>query len=98
MFHDARYGVEGRAGDWGGMGDGNWYHFPYQNSRRVRVDYRRGGALTPDPTSGVATIRLEYLDGAEKRVFLDAAGTPVANRNGLSAVTLRYDSKGTPVE
>lgn len=99
IFLDSRYAIQGTSRDSGAtLSNGNCYHFAYQNSRLVRVDYRRGGALTPDPTSGVATIHLEYLDGAEKRVFLDAAGKPVANHMGLSAVLLRYDSQGTPVE
>jgi hypothetical protein len=99
IFLDSRYAIQGTSRDSGAtLSNGNCYHFAYQNSRLVRVDYRRAGALTPDPTSGVATIHLEYLDGAEKRVFLDAAGKPVANHMGLSAVLLRYDSQGTPVE
>jgi YD repeat-containing protein len=64
----------------------------------VRVEYRRGGALSPDPTSGVASIRIAHPNGLEKRVFLDASGRPVANHDGAYAVALRYDDKGNPVE
>lgn len=99
IFLDSRYAIQATSRDSvATRSNGNCYHFAYQNSRLVRVDYRRDGALTPDPTSGVASIHIEYLDGAEKRAFLDAAGKPVANHMGLSAVLLRYDSKGTPIE
>lgn len=99
IFLDTRYAIQGTSRDAGAAAsDGNCYHFAYRNGRITRVDYRRGGALAPDPTSGVATINVEYLDGAEKRAFLDSAGKPVANHNGLHAIMLRYDGKGNPIE
>ena len=99
IFLDSRYAIQGTSRDsTSTLTDGNCYHFAHHNGRIVRVDYRRGGTLTPDPTSGVATINVEYSDGAEKRVFLDTAGRAVTNHNGLSAILLRYDSKGNPIE
>lgn len=99
IFLDSRYAIQGTSREAAPtLSDGKCYHFAYQNGRIVRVDYRRGGALTPDPTSGVATIHVEYQEGAEKRVFLDTAGKAVANHNGVWAVVLRYDSRDNPVE
>ncbi|HYB71372.1 MAG TPA: hypothetical protein VEH80_11890 [Candidatus Bathyarchaeia archaeon] len=99
IFLDSRYAIQGtsRESDAAAAGT-SCYHFVYQNGRMVRVDYRRGGALSPDPTSGVATIRIDHPDGAEKRVFLDAGGRPVPNQDGAYAVVLRYDDKSNPIE
>src|SRR5689334_19405535 len=79
------------------LADSSCCHFVYRDGRMVRVDYRRGGRLSPDPTSGVATIRIEHPDGVEKRVFLDAGGRPIANHDGAYAVALKYDDKGNPI-
>jgi len=99
IFLDSRYAIQGTSRAAGAaLSDGKCYHFAYQNGRLTRVDYRQGGALAPSPTSGVATINVQYVDGAEKRVFLDSAGKPATDHNGLSGVMLRYDAKGDPVE
>lgn len=98
IFLDSRYAIQGTSPVSGTPADGNCYYFTYQNGRITRVDHRRGGSLSPAPTSGVATIRVEQVDGAEKRVFLDATGNPVSDHNGLSGIMLRYDGKGNPVE
>jgi len=99
IFLDSRYAIQGTSRESAAtLRDSNCYHFVYQDGRIVRVDYRRSGALSPDPTSGVATIRIEHPDGVEKRVFLDASGRPTANRDGAYAVALRYDDKSNPVE
>ncbi|HSE04108.1 MAG TPA: hypothetical protein VLK35_08160 [Methylomirabilota bacterium] len=99
IYLDARYAIHGTSRESAAaLRDGNCYHFVYQSGRIVRVDYRRGGALSPDPTSGVATIRIEHPDGFEKRAFLDVNGRPTANHEGAYAVALRYDGKGNPVE
>ncbi len=78
--------------------DGTCYHFIYKDGRIARVDYRLDGTLSPDPTSGVATIRVEHSGAAEKRVFLDAGGRPAPNLDGIYAVVLTYDDKGHPLE
>ncbi len=101
IFLDSRYAIQGTSRESAAtLRDGNCYHFVYQDGRMVRVDYRRGGALSADPTSGVATIRIEHPAGAgdEKRVFLDAGGRPTANQDGAYAIALKYDDKGNPVE
>jgi len=99
IYLDARYAIQGTSRESAGaLRDGNCYHFVYQGGRIVRVDHRRGGALSPDPTSGVATTRIEHPDGFEKRVFLDVHGRPIANHEGAYAVALRYDDKGNPIE
>ena len=99
IFLDARYAIQGTTREpVAGRPGASCYHFVYQEGRMVRVDYRRGGALTPDPTSGVATIRIEYPAGLEKRLFLDPSGRPTANHDGASAVALKYDDRGNPVE
>jgi YD repeat-containing protein len=99
IFLDSRYAIQGTSRESAAtLRDGSCYHFVYQDGRIVRVEHRRGGALSPDPTSGVATIRIEHPDGFEKRVFLDASGRPTANRDGAYAVALKYDDKGKPVE
>ena len=99
IFLDSRYAIQGTSRESAAtLADSSCYHFVYQDGRMVRVDYRRGGRLSPDPTSGVATIRIEHPDGVEKRVFLDAGGRPIANHDGAYAVTLKYDDKGNPIE
>jgi hypothetical protein len=99
IFLDSRYAIQGTSRESGvTLRDSRCYHFVYQGGRIVRVDHRRGGALSPDPTSGVATIRIEHPDGFEKRVFLDVNGRPTANHEGAYAVALRYDDKGNPIE
>jgi YD repeat-containing protein len=99
IFLDSRYAIQGTSREpAAAAGNGSCYHFAYKDGRMVRVDYRRGGALSPDPTSGVATIRIERPDGFEKRVFLDAGGRPTANHDGTYAIALRYDDKGNPIE
>src|SRR5216683_1573220 len=99
IFLDSRYAIQGTSRESAAtLQDSSCYYFVYQGGRIVRVDHRRGGALTPDPTSGVATIRIEQPEGFEKRVFLDAGGRPTANHDGAYAVALRYDDKRNPVE
>jgi YD repeat-containing protein len=99
IFLDSRYAIQGTSRESAAaLRDGSCYYFVYQGGRMVRVDHRRGGALAPDPTSGVATIRIEQVDGAEKRVFLDTRGRPIANHDGAHAIALRYDDKQNPVE
>src|SRR6266436_5623005 len=99
IFLDSRYAIQGTSRESAaGLPDSNCYHFVYQDGRMVRVDYRRGGRLSPDPPSGVATIHIEHPDGVEKRVFLDASGRPTANYDGAYAVALKYDDKNNPVE
>ena len=99
IFLDSRYAIQGTSRESAAtLRDSGCYHFVYQGGRIVRVDHRQGGALTPDPTSGVATIRIEHPEGIEKRVFLDAGGRPTANQDGAYAIALRYDEKRNPVE
>jgi len=99
IYLDTRYAIRGAslAAD-PTLRDGTCYQFVYKDGRLARVDYRLAGTLSPDPTSGVATIRVEPSGGAEKRVFLDAGGRPAPNLDGIYAVVLTYDEKGHPVE
>jgi hypothetical protein len=99
IFLDSQYAIRGTSrASVSALRDGNCYHFVYQDGRIVRVDYRLGGTLSPDPTSGIATIRVEHSGRAEKRVFLDASGRPASDHNGVYAVVLKHDDKGYPVE
>jgi hypothetical protein len=71
IYLDSRYAIRGTSlAAAPTLRDGTCYHFVYQDGRIVRVDYRLDGSLSPDPTSGVATIRVEQSGRAEKRVFL----------------------------
>jgi len=64
IFLDSRYAIQGTSRESAAtLADSSCYHFVYQDGRMGRVDYRRGGRLSPDPTSGVATIRIEHPDG-----------------------------------
>jgi hypothetical protein len=99
MYLDSRYAIRGTSLAAGPtVRDGTCYNFVYKDGRIVRVDYRLDGALTPDPTSGVATIRVEHSGATEKRIFLDAAGQPAPNLDGIYAVALTHDDKGRPLE
>ena len=98
IFLDSRYAIQGTSRDASVASAESCYHFVYQDGRMVRVDYRRSGRLSPDPTSGVATIRIEHPDHVEKRTFLDAGGRPAANLDGAYAVAITYDDKKNPVE
>src|SRR5437879_6570343 len=86
IFLDSRYAIQGTSRESAAaLQDSNCYHFVYQDGRMVRVDYRRGGRLSPDPTSGVATIRLDHPEGVEKRGFLDAGGARKGHKAGADA-------------
>ncbi|HEY1127565.1 MAG TPA: hypothetical protein VGF83_07370, partial [Actinomycetota bacterium] len=98
IFLDSRYAIQGTSRDSSVASADSCYHFVYQDGRMVRVDYRHSGRLSPDPTSGVATIRIEHPGDIEKRIFLDASGRPAANQDGAYAVALTYDDKKNPVE
>lgn len=99
VYLDSRYAIRGTSlAAVPTLRDGTCYYFGYKDGRIVRVDYRLDGTLSPDPTSGVATTRVEHSDRAEKRVFLDAGGRPAPNLDGLYAVALKYDDNGEPVE
>jgi hypothetical protein len=99
IYLDSRYAIQGASlAVASTLPDGTCYQFVYKDDRLVRVDYRLAGTLSPDPASGVATIRVEHSGGAEKRVFLDAGGRPAPNLDGIYAVVLTYDDKGHPLE
>ena len=99
IYLDSRYGIRGTSlAAAPTLRDGTCYHFAYKDGRIVRVDYRLAGTLSPDPASGVATIRVEHSPGVEKRFFLDAGGRPAPNRDGIYAVVLTSDPKGQPLE
>ena len=99
IYLDARYAIRGTSlAATPTLRDGTCYHFVYKDGRIVRVDYQLDGTLSPDPASGVTTIRVEHAGGAEKRVFLDTSGRPAPNLDGIYAVALTYDDKGRPLE
>ena len=92
IYLDNRYAIRGTYG--GGnapVDDDNCYNLGYRDGRLVRVDYRRGGKLSPDPASGVATVRIDYLVEAERRTFYDQVGNRTRSLNGVHAVLLRFD-------
>lgn len=98
VYLDGSYTIRGTylAADPANRGD--CYHFVYRDGRTIRVDYRKGGRLSPDPAFGVATIIIEYAEGAQKRRYHNATGQPSPNANGVAAVELRYDEHGRPIE
>jgi len=99
IFLDSRYAIRGTSlAAAPALQAGTCYQFGYKDGRIARVDYRIDGTLTPDPASGIATIRVEHYGRSEKRVFLDASGRPAPNLVGLYAVAIMYDDKGQPVE
>ena len=99
MYLDNRYAIHGTyAGSGPAAEDGDCYRFIYQDGRIARVDYRRGGTLTPDPSFGVASVRVEYSGSTEKRSFLGPDGQPAPNAGGLHGIQLRHDAAGNPVE
>src|SRR5258705_8535858 len=80
IFLDSRYAIQGTSRESAAtLRDSGCYHFVYQGGRIVRVDHRRGGALTPDPSSRVATIRIQHPEGLQKRGFPGTAGRPPAH-------------------
>jgi hypothetical protein len=64
----------------------------------VRIDYRQNREPAADPVFGVATILIRQVDGAEQRSYLDTAGKPAPDTNGVYAVRIRYDARGNPIE
>ena len=99
IYLDSRYEIRGTyTGAGATVDEDNCYRFTYRDGRLVRVDYRRNGSLSPDPVSRVATTRIDYSLGGEKRSFFDSDGRPVRNANGAQAVQLRYDMARNPVE
>ena len=99
IYLDSQYAIRGTSlAAAPTVRDGACYNFVYKDGRIVRVDYRQDGTLSPDPASGVATIRVEHAAGTETRFFLDAAGRPAPNRDGIYAVVLTSDDKGHPLE
>lgn len=100
MYLDTRYELRGTHGAAGPAAtDDSCYRFIYRDGRLVRVDYQRSGILSPDPTSGVASVRMDYpAKDTERRSFLDTNGKPVRNASGVYAVQLKYDAARNPVE
>lgn len=99
IYLDTRYAIRGASrAAVSSLPERTCYQFVYQGGKLARVDYRLGGTLSPDPASGVASIRIERTGGVEKRVFLDAGGRPAPNLDGVYAVLLRYDDEGHPLE
>jgi hypothetical protein len=94
IYLDARYAIRGTyGGNALPVDEDNCYSLGYRDGRLVRVDYRRGGKLSPDPVSGVATVRIDYLADAERRTFYDQLGQPVRSVNAVHAVLLKFDQQ-----
>jgi YD repeat-containing protein len=100
VYFDGRYGIRGVAEASPAQDrQGPCYRFAYDKSGQiVRIDYRQGDQLLPDPVFGVATIRFRRSGGEETRTYLNAQGEPTQDLNGVYGVRLRYDSRGQPVE
>src|SRR6266545_1525806 len=108
IYLDNRYAIHGTYGGSGpATDDGDCYRFVYQDGRIARVDYRRGGTLSPDPSFGVASLRVEYSGSTEKRSFLGPDGRPAPSAggelledktSGLAIVRWQYDAQGRTVE
>ena len=99
VYLDHRYAIHGTYAGAGPTADnGDCYRFIYQNGRIARIDYQRGGAPSPDPSFGVASVRVEYAGSTEKRIFLGPDGRPAPNPAGVYAIQLKYDWKDNPVE
>jgi len=99
IYLDDRYALHGTyAGSAATGDDGDCYRFIYRDGRVVGVDYQRRGTPTPDPSFGVASVRVEYSGGAETRSFLGPDGRPAPNAGGVHAIRLKHDGSGNPVE
>jgi YD repeat-containing protein len=100
MYLDNRYAIHGTyAGAAPTTDDSDCYRFIYRPDGRIaRVDYQRRGTATPDPSFGVASVRVEYSGSTETRTFLGPDGRPAPNAGGLYALQLRHDWSGNPVE
>jgi len=99
VYLDNRYAIHGAyAGAEPATDDSDCYRFNYKDGRIVGVDYQRRGTPTPDPSFGVASVRVEYSGSTEKRRFLGPDGQPAPNAGGIYAIQLRHDGSGNPVE
>ena len=101
IYFDNRYAIHGaHAGAASATTtEGDCYRFMYYADGRVaRIEYRRGGSLTPDPAFGVASVRVEYSGSTEKRIFLGPDGGPAPNAANIYAVQLKHDWAGNPIE
>src|SRR5262249_10895242 len=74
------------------------YRFIYRDGKVVRVDYQRGGTPAPDPSFGVASVRVDYSGNTERRNFVGPDGRPAPNAGGVYAVQLKHDGSGNPIE
>jgi len=99
LYLDDRYAIHGTyAGSAPTTDDGDCYRFIYQNGRVARVDYQRRGSPTPDPSFGVASVRVDYSGSTETRSYLGPDGRPAPNPGGVYAIQLKHDGSGNPIE
>jgi YD repeat-containing protein len=77
----------------------NCYRFVYDSNGKLRqIEYRRAGALMPDPLLGVASVDFEYQPGIERRWFRDAQGLPVRDVDGIYGEELTLTAAGDPTD
>ena len=69
----------------------NCYHFIYNSAGKlIKVEYLKNGKLRKDPLFEVAQIVIEYSKGNEKRTYLDKRGKPIAKKNGVYSINLKF--------
>ena len=70
----------------------NCYHFTYDDLGRLsEVEYLKANKLNTDLFFGIASIRMEYANGFEKRSYFDMLSKPMADNIGVYAIRLKYD-------
>ncbi len=74
------------------------YHFTYNEQGKLSGwEYLRGGKPDTDPALGISSIRIEYTEGSEKRIFLGIKGNPVTNSDKVYSIVLTRNEKNYPL-
>lgn len=70
----------------------NCYHFVYDDAGKLMtVEYLRNGKLQRDNSFGVAQVKIEQMDGYEKRTFYSEKGKPTSDAvSGVYSVRIKY--------
>jgi YD repeat-containing protein len=78
----------------------NCYHFVYSDKDKlVEVEYLKSRKLSGGSYFGdnVAQVRIEYLEGYEKRIFQGVKGNPIADEEGVYSIQLKLDKNNHPI-